>query len=484
MIMGFIKEQNNTNDKLQIPVDFKHCIILGETGSGKTSSVINPLLLDRMKRNHGILIFDFKGNYHYVVKTLAKQEGKLSNIIELGKIYGSYANIIEDLPLEAVSKILRNLLNHRKDDKFWEDSAVELAKSILGIIYYMNELTNNNCKYKYNFKTLIEIAKNAKNIKKFKKEIIKFANDFFKKSYNSYELNLINLLLEEYESLDSIADDDTLEKMIEDNEKNPLNSVIISLINPITSLKKDIVNINEINILEELNKGKIIIASLNDFDENVLNAIVESIFYQIYYFKIDNPDSKISIFMDEAQKIINNNFELPLDVLREYKVEVILATQSIANLKEKVDHNKIDALLANLVHKIYLNGKDKEVPKYEAFYNEKYYKLNPINIDNSNKFLAEITYQKNYSKLKNLPFNYKGIPVVYSRYTDTKLTIKNMELKSIGKTKFFPKNISKNDLLKKYTKLLKSKTLTNNPYSKYFDAESYENYGNFDEKII
>jgi DNA helicase HerA-like ATPase len=482
MTMGFIKEQNRTNEKLQIPADFKHCLILGETGSGKTSSVINPFLLDRMKRNHGILIFDFKGNYHYVVKALAKKEHKLNNVIELGKTYGSYANIIENLPLEAVSKILRNLLNHGKDDKFWEESAIELGKSILGIIYYINELIDNY-KYQYNFKSLIEIAKNPKNIQSFKKETIKLVNKLFKNmSYNSPKLNLIDLLLEEYKALDAVADDNLLKRMIDDDEKTVLNSIIPSLINPITSLKKDIVNINEINILEELNKRKIIIVSLNDFDENVLNAVVESIFYQIYYFKMDYPDTKISIFMDEAQKVINNNFKLPLDVLREYKVEVILATQSIANLKEKVDANKIEALLANLVHKVYLNGQDMQVPKYEAVYNDKFYKLTPINIDNSNKFLAEIEYQKNYSKLKDLPFIYNNKPVIYSRYTDVKLTIKDINLKSIGKIEFFLKKISKKNLLDKYPKLLKSKTLTNNPYNiKYSE---YDNYEDFDEKII
>jgi type IV secretory pathway VirB4 component len=89
MTMGFIKEQNNTNDKLQIPCDFRHAIILGETGSGKTASVINPLLLDRIKKGHGILVFDFKGNYHYTVKALAKKENKLNHIIELGKSMGN-----------------------------------------------------------------------------------------------------------------------------------------------------------------------------------------------------------------------------------------------------------------------------------------------------------------------------------------------------------------------------------------------------------
>ena len=91
------------------------------------------------------------------------------------------------------------------------------------------------------------------------------------------------------------------------------------------------------------------------------------------------PDFPLTIVMDEAQKVLNNNFELPLDTLREYQVEVVLATQSIANLKEKLNSDKVEALLANLVHKIYLNGQDMELSKFEAYYNgEYYYKLTPI----------------------------------------------------------------------------------------------------------
>jgi type IV secretory pathway TraG/TraD family ATPase VirD4 len=48
---------------------------------------------------------------------------------------------------------------------------------------------------------------------------------------------------------------------------------------------------------------------------------------------------------------------LPLDTLREYQTELILATQSIYNLREGLDSKKVKAYLANLVYKIYLTVK-------------------------------------------------------------------------------------------------------------------------------
>ncbi len=446
MTIGFNNSIKKENKKLQIPVDFRHALILGETGSGKTASVITPLLIDRIKKNHGIIIFDFKGNYHYTVKSLAKKLNSLQNVIELGKDYGKYINLLKDLPIEIIDKILRNTLGHKKDDKFWEESAIQLGISILGIVKYMNKLVKDY-KYSYSFSTLIEIAGNAENLQIFKENTIKTLHKILNSAKDfSKELYLINIIAKYYKMLDKVADDSSLDKMINDNEKTILTSIIASLINPIASLIKDNVNIDEIDILDELNKRKIIIISLNDFEKNTLNVIVHSIFSKIHLFKMSYPDFPLTIIIDEAQKVLNNNFELPLDTLREYQVEVILATQSIANLKEKLDRDKVEALLANLVHKIYLNGQDMKLSKFESYYNGEYYKLTPIEMDNSVKFLAEIEYQKNYSKLKNLPFIYKNQKVIYSRFSETELIVKDSNLKAIGKIDFIHKKFSKKEL--------------------------------------
>jgi len=168
-------------------------------------------------------------------------------------------------------------------------------------------------------------------------------------------------------------------------------------------------------------------------------------------------DSPVTIIMDEAQKVLNNDFELPLDILREYKVDVVLATQSIANLKEKLNSDKVEALLANLTHRIYLDGQDMNVSQYKAYYNEAYYKLIPIEFTNYEKFSAEREYQMNYTKLKNLSFEFNSMPVIYSKLSDTKLLIKNENLKVIDKRDFFIKQYTKKELTNKFPDILKIK---------------------------
>ena len=442
--------------KLEIPVNFTHSIILGATGSGKTASCITPILLDRMQKNHGILIFDFKGNYHYTVKAAAKQLNKLQNIKEIGSNYNYYINILENIPIEMIETLLHISLGYNETNKFWDESAISFAMAILGIIKCFNELNIDD--YKYNFKSLISIVKSMKNIKDFKKFTLEKVYQLFRYENAPHKLYLINNILNHYHSLDAIADEDSLNRAIDSNERTVLHSVVATLINPITRLSKDIINENEINILDELIKGNIVVLSLNDFDENTLNTIVTSIFSQIRFNKLHS-QQPITIIMDEAQKIINNYFELPLDILREYKVDVILATQSIANLKEKVKLEKIDSILANIRTKIYLDGVDMNLPKYTAYVNdEAHIKLTPLEFTSIEKFEAEYEYQKQYSKLQNNPqidFLYKNTPIIYIKHSDTTLLMKDKNFDIVGQTNYTPIQYNKNDLLKKFYLLKK-----------------------------
>lgn len=73
--IGFLSNNIQSKKKekfIKLATDYTHAMILGVTGSGKTSSAILPILEDRISKNHGILIFDYKGEEHKKVKYLAK----------------------------------------------------------------------------------------------------------------------------------------------------------------------------------------------------------------------------------------------------------------------------------------------------------------------------------------------------------------------------------------------------------------------------
>ena len=71
--IGFAKQEEAAQickeGNLIIPCNFTHAAIIGETGCGKTTSMIYPNLLDRMQRGHGIFVFDYKGCEEDAVKS-------------------------------------------------------------------------------------------------------------------------------------------------------------------------------------------------------------------------------------------------------------------------------------------------------------------------------------------------------------------------------------------------------------------------------
>ena len=80
--MGFINK-NETQTVLPIVEDtFTNAICYGQTGSGKTTGFMLQNIENRIKLGHGILIYDFKGNFHEQVKVLASKHYKLNDLFD------------------------------------------------------------------------------------------------------------------------------------------------------------------------------------------------------------------------------------------------------------------------------------------------------------------------------------------------------------------------------------------------------------------
>jgi hypothetical protein len=114
---------------------------------------------------------------------------------------------------------------------------------------------------------------------------------------------------------------------------------------------------------------------------------------------------------------------LPIDILREVKVDVILSTQSITNLESKIGKLKTKELLANLTTKVYLKGQDSDVKKGYFKINDESnsYKLTPLFISREEWFEAEYEYQKLIKlrkKLKLLKVPRKKGIFIHSPYFD------------------------------------------------------------------
>ena len=89
---------------IHIDKDFTHAMITGQTGCGKTTSAILPIMDDRIKSKHGLLIFDYKGGEHFKIKYLAKKHKRLKDVVMINVPWGERINITA----EASEKLLQN----------------------------------------------------------------------------------------------------------------------------------------------------------------------------------------------------------------------------------------------------------------------------------------------------------------------------------------------------------------------------------------
>jgi hypothetical protein len=434
--IGFLKpaknKKNDTNSISNIiEPRFTHASITGETGCGKTSAMINPNLNHRLSLGHGMLIYDHKGNYHQTVKALAKRHGRLKDVVMIGVPWGRKCNIIEDMDETTLTDFIRNIVRHSKDNKYWEDSAVDLAMPILKVLKAIEaldkfeifqdvtqEIIHKNG-YGYNLSSLYNITTHRNNIKRFN---IKLSGLYLKNILSTIE-QLVRTVDETdnehakemlgayihfekvYETFENKIMNSAFMKEI-NSHKNTLDSIIISLNTPLGSLANhSYINTSNINIVKALNEGKIVIFLCNQLPETVLASITSSILNHLHERIGQEQLKDITVFIDEAQRVLNDNIDLPIDTLREARVEIIMAYQSNSLLTDRIGIIKTSSLLTNLTTRYYLksncNDDDIDTSSLSPFEfktnldNAKSTnKAQPMFIDKDELFEAEYAYQK------------------------------------------------------------------------------------------
>lgn len=115
-------------------------IIFGGIGSGKTTRMINPLLLQILSQDAGALIFDIKTNFIQTTDYLATQAGREYRIVGDG---GMPFNLLQGLTPEVAASFIKSamLLNEGKSSssKFWLDGAVEFCRNGLNLLKHIPE---------------------------------------------------------------------------------------------------------------------------------------------------------------------------------------------------------------------------------------------------------------------------------------------------------------------------------------------------------
>lgn len=459
MELGFNKKELKVSKDLVINHDFTNAIIFGRTGSGKTSCAILPNIEDRIKNDFGVLVYDFKGNLHAQVKYIANKYNKLNKVTEIGKPWGAKINLFDYLNLNYLSHIVPNNMK----DPYWDNAARSLFETVakihkelhclrkeyVGLIYEefpMLEIELINVEFENNisFKQIHNYVNNAKSIKDFYNSALNVVRTLEKCNYkvksskkskdfkpyeNTYE-NRLNDLKDLIRTLEYY-----------NITKNQNDSGRIAVLNHLSSIltdvsKKDYLNESEIDLTTLLRKGEIVIIDVSRLNKNSLNILNLAIYTKLQKTKY-NEIKPVTIFIDEAQKVLNENYLPEVDVCRESKFEYIFATQDEILLENKLGKNKFDELYVNIISKYSFATNINEL-KYKFEYIDlstmKKAIGNPIFFNEDELLIVEHKYQKEkniliYSDYK--PKKNEKYILVYDEILieDYKILIKTLDKK-------------------------------------------------------
>ncbi len=211
-------------------------------------------------------------------------------------------------------------------------------------------------------------------------------------------------------------------------------SLINSINKPIAtlSLKKSL-NDDSFDVIEALNQNKIVIINTQEFSDSALSYFSNSLFKEFEKRTNQMTNNSISVFIDEAQRVISSEYELPIDVLREARVELFLAFQNEELMIEKLGLNKYKSLSKNITRKFQFKNEDDEdtdnLDKFEYITSSGVKKAVPIFLDKNILFSLELEYQKKLNIFKKYDINkssYKNMILIH----DSKLFENNQILLS------------------------------------------------------
>ena len=129
----------------------QNIVTIGGIGSGKTTRVMQPVLVQLFQQDCGGLIFDVKGDFKSAVYKLAEEHKR--EVITIG-VHQKGVNLLKGLSPEMSASFLKSaffLAGIGGADRFWIDTATELCKNSLGVLSFVPGAYSLEALYRYLF---------------------------------------------------------------------------------------------------------------------------------------------------------------------------------------------------------------------------------------------------------------------------------------------------------------------------------------------
>lgn len=337
-------------------------LVLGGTGSGKTTRVMQPLLAQLLAQDCGGLLFDVKTDVQNTAMKLSEIAHREITVIGPGR---TRMNLLAGLTPETASSFIKSVLlmgSARISDPFWIDTATELCRNTLGVLQFLPEFYSLQGLYQYIFNE--DFRREVKELLEPKLSTLPDQERRVLQSYQNYYTDIY----------------------LKSNEKtqNDVNTTLAKALSPFNhpdlmdafcttqGLQEDALNMQ--SVLE----GTIYLVDLPLSDWG-LGAKVAYMLIKLRFFNVMqsrnthedwNQDRPVFFMCDEYQELIAANKDGLSDLnfwdkSRSSKTIGIVSSQSVKSFYAALgDRDTADTILNNFRQKLCFRNEDKATLDY------------------------------------------------------------------------------------------------------------------------
>lgn len=431
MAVGFLGGNFEGNDGILVPLDFKNSICFGQTGSGKTTGYILPNIQSRLSAGHSVVIFDYKGNLHAHVKKLAKECGRLGDVVEIGPIWGHRFNLLCNIAIKDIEQWYRSLFTKKYD--YWEIASCSLFKTLYAVQRFLYEshgiLEKIHSYYDYiepldkerpAYPTFAWIGEtlNVASMRALMEKLHVIHKYLFLslevEELHNEDKNALLCLIEESERFSAFLSRYAKLKEEDSGDESGNHGVMSCLLNTIQDgIECDVVNGEGFDLPELIEQKKIIIIYADTLGQSIARLLNQRIFAflarRTIFLKEIQP---VSIFIDEAHRVLAPGCLPEVSLCRENCFEYLMSVQDRILLENALGEHDVEEMMVNVAHQIsFKNDSISTCNTLEPFYyrnlvqNARFGKARPIFFDKHELVAVVREYQQLFC--------------VFERFTDT-----------------------------------------------------------------
>lgn len=498
--MGFIA--NNNKSRTKTPAPTGHSLTIGETGSGKTTSVIRPLIRQAVEAGSSILLVDEKNLLHLDLKLI--ESDAINKVFQLGGI-GQGSNDLSINLLEIIKtkkqfrKFADSLVGVERSGEshnFWAKSASNMLVDVYCVLDSLKKVIQYAQRHIVTKKITLTEQIEIKDKKKSLTELLD--NDSKSPIYHDFRINGKTLTLTElfhyfnsridfkiltenintiYDLLkDKIVDD--MKEHIDEREIEELDDLMSKLEEQSKSIQKwkipyesgdnsgnngvyfsvtaclgelaEVACINAAkgdNLIDLLESGKHLVINSENLSSQVVSTLLSCTLDILSSRAKRENVQPVAVIIDEASRVINSDTELHTDFLRQAKVCVHLATQHESQMIEMFGLNRWKTYQTNFPDIFSLSTHTLTLKPF-SFHDKKtdmFYESTPLFFNRKDLLKAERKFQTMTDQFKSIHRSRNEVLVYDTRLHELKESLICINITTLEESEIIYKLPAKNN---------------------------------------